>query len=414
MATVACPYCYHPINQGKLAYQCLGRGVPGGPRCAKREDELRQQLTNVRTAAYPTFVPAPRRLLGSIGKGGAGKSMCPHCGGRTGLRACPACHTPLSSIFAESRSPLVGMVGGKGAGKTVYLSVLYHELCTTVRRRFLADIRLTGDQQGGAGSPRQWLENYVEQLFTHRKLFEQTAESPGGLRAPVVIEWRQPHRWLGLPRLGPRRFGTTVLSFYDAAGEDLTSQDRVHTQAYLGVADGLILLLDPWQLPGAMDRIDVPAAAVREAEPPLEVLNRITELLRVTHGVKASRRVKVPLAVVFAKMDAFFPVLGGNHPLLVKPAALLRHDQVAGYDETAGQDTHEHVRSMLHEYGADDIDAHLMHNYAIFRYFAVSALGATPDYTAKAVDPGGVQPFRVEEPLLWLLKGFGVIDRSRA
>jgi hypothetical protein len=25
-----------------------------------------------------------------------------------------------------------------------------------------------------------------------------------------------------------------------------------------------------------------------------------------------------------------------------------------------------------------------------------------------------VQPFRVEEPLLWLLKGFGVIDRSRA
>jgi hypothetical protein len=320
----------------------------------------------------------------------------------------------LSSIFAESRSPLVGMVGGKGAGKTVYLSVLYHELCTTVRRRFLADIRLTGDQQGGAGSPRQWLENYVEQLFTHRKLFEQTAESPGGLRAPVVIEWRQPHRWLELPRLGPRRFGTTVLSFYDAAGEDLTSQDRVHTQAYLGVADGLILLLDPWQLPGAMDRIDVPAAAVREAEPPLEVLNRITELLRVTHGVKASRRVKVPLAVVFAKMDAFFPVLGGNHPLLVKPAALLRHDQVAGYDETAGQDTHEHVRSMLHEYGADDIDAHLMHNYAIFRYFAVSALGATPDYTAKAVDPGGVQPFRVEEPLLWLLKGFGVIDRSRA
>jgi hypothetical protein len=413
MATVACPYCYHPINQGKLAYQCLGRGVPGGPRCAKREDELRQQLTNVRTAAYPTFVPASRRLFGSVGKGGAGKSLCPHCGGRTGLRACPACHTPLSSIFAESRSPLVGMVGGKGAGKTVYLSVLYHELCTTVRRRFLADIRLTGDQQGGAGSPRQWLENYVEQLFTHRRLFEQTAESRGGLRAPVVIEWRQPQRGLRFPKLGPpklgrRRFGTTVLSFYDAAGEDLTSQDRVHTQAYLGVANGLILLLDPWQLPGAMDRIDVPAAAVREAEPPLEVLNRITELLRVSHEVKASRLVKVPLAVVFAKMDAFFPVLGGNHPLLAKSATL------PGYDEVGGQDTHEHVRSLLHEYGADDIDAHLMHNYATFRYFAVSALGATPDYAAKAVDPGGVQPFRVEEPLLWLLKGFGVIDRSRA
>jgi hypothetical protein len=400
MATVACPYCYHLINQGKLAYQCLGRGVPGGPRCAKREDELRQQLTNVRTAAYPTFAPPSQssRLFDS-----PRQAACPHCGGRTGVRACPACHTPLSSTFAESRSPLVGMVGGKGAGKTVYLSVLHHELRTTVRRRFQADIRLTGDQQGGAGSPRQWLENYEEQLFTQGRLFEQTAGALNGLRTPVVIEWRQPKR-----RLGIETFATTVLSFYDAAGEDLTSQDRVHTQAYLGVANGLVLLLDPWQLPGAMDRIDVPASVVRDAEPPLEVLNRITELLRVSHQVKASRRVKVPLAVVFAKMDAFFPVLGGNHPLLAKPAAL------PGYDESAGQDTHEHVRAMLHEYGADDIDAHLMHNYATFRYFAVSALGAEPDYATREVDAGGVQPFRVEEPLLWLLHGFGVIDRSRA
>ncbi len=404
MATVACPYCYHLINQGRLAYQCLGRGVPGGPKCAKREDECRQQLTNVRTATYPTFVP-PTSFLAQSGRplGSARQAACPYCGGLTGVRACPVCHTSLSSTFAESRSPLVGMVGGKGAGKTVYLSVLHHELRTTVRRRFQADIRLTGDQQGGAGSPRQWLENYEEQLFTRGRLFEQTAGALNGLRAPVVIEWRQPKR-----RLGMKTFGTTVLSFYDAAGEDLTSQDHVHTQAYLSVANGLVLLLDPWQLPGAMDRIEVPASAVRDAEPPLEVLNRITELLRVSRKVKASSRVKVPLAVVFAKMDAFFPVLGGNHPLLAKPAAL------PGYDETAGQDTHEHVRAMLHEYGADDIDAHLMHNYATFRYFAVSALGAAPDYAAKEVDAGGVQPFRVEEPLLWLLNGFGVINRSRA
>jgi hypothetical protein len=392
---IACPYCYHLIDPGKLAYQCLGRGVPGGPRCAKREDERRRQLTNVRTAAYPTFPGDPR--------GRARTAACPHCGGRTGLRACPACHTPLSSIFASSRSPLVGMVGGKGAGKTVYLSVLHHELRTTVRRRFHADIRLSGDQQGGAGSPRQWLEDYEEQLFTHGRLFEQTPGTLNGQRAPVVIEWRQPKR-----RLGMQTFGTTVLSFYDAAGEDLTTQDRAHTQAYLGVANGLMLLLDPWQLPGARDRIDIPASIVRQAEPPLEVLNRITELLRVSHRVKASRRVKVPLAVVFAKMDAFFPVLGGNHPLLTRPAA------VPGYAETAGQDTHEHVRALLHEYGADDLDAHLMHNYATFRYFAVSALGAAPDYAAREVDAGGVQPFRVEEPLLWLLSGFGVIGRSRA
>ncbi len=66
---------------------------------------------------------------------------------------------------------------------------------------------------------------------------------------------------------------------------------------------------------------------------------------------------------------------------------------------------------MLHEFGADDIDQHLQLNYADFRYFAVSALGAAPDYETAAVDAGGVRPFRVEEPLLWLLHRFGVIKR---
>lgn len=398
MATVACPYCYHEINQARLAYQCLGRGVPGGTtRCTRTVDAERARLTNVSVPTYPVFTLDSRNPLGS-----PRKAACPTCGGLTGVRACPHCHTPLSATFLDSHSPLVGMVGGKGAGKTVYLAVLHHVLRTSVRRRFQADIRMTGDQQGGAGSPRQWLERNEEQLFHDHKLFGGTAAAADGMRAPVVIEWRQPKR-----RLGMQTYDTTVLSFYDAAGEDLTSQDLVHAQAYLGVAGGLILLLDPWQLPGALDRIDVPPRAVRDAAPPLEVLGMITDMLRATHEVKAKRRVAVPLAVVFAKMDAFFPVLGANHPLMTRPPEL------PGYDETVGADTHEHVRAMLHDYGADDIDSHLEHNYSRFRYFAVSALGAAPDYEADVVHEGGVQPFRVEEPLLWLLNQFGVIERSR-
>ncbi|MGI9004312.1 MAG: zinc ribbon domain-containing protein [Pseudonocardia sp.] len=398
MATVACPYCYNKINQASLAYQCLGRGAPGGKtRCTKAVDSARSRMTNVSVPSYPCFTVETKGLLGS-----PRQAPCPTCGGVTGVRACPFCHTPLSSTFAESRSPLVGMVGGKGAGKTIYMAVLHHELRTAVRRRFQADIRMTGDQQGGAGSPREWLERNEEQLFSDGKLFNTTAGAVDGMRAPVVIEWRQPRS-----RLGMQTFDTTVLSFYDAAGEDLTNQDRVHTQAYLGVAEGLIVLLDPWQMPGALERIDVPPEKIRDAAPPLEVLGMITELLRTTHQVRAKKQVKVPLAVVFAKMDAFFPVLGGNHPLMTKP------DPRPGYDETVGQGTHELVKAMLHEYGADDIDAHLALHYSEYRYFAVSALGAAPDYAADVVDPGGVQPFRVEEPLLWLLNRFGVIDRSR-
>ena len=168
------------------------------------------------------------------------------------------------------------------------------------------------------------------------------------------------------------------------------------------MSDGLVLLLDPWQLPGAADRIDVPRSKITGAAPPLEVLGALTDMLRLAHGVKARRKIPVPLAVVFAKMDAFYPVLGPDHPLM-RPAKTGR-----GYDDVAGNETHEHVRALLHEYAADDIDSLLEHNYTRFRYFAVSALGGAPDYARDGVDDDGVHPFRVEEPLLWLLGRFGV------
>jgi hypothetical protein len=336
------------------------------------------------------------------------EAACPHCAGPTRVRACPVCHTPFSQTLTESRSPLIGVIGGKGAGKTVYTAVLHRELHTSVRRRFDADIRLVSGQQGGAGSSRQWLEANEEQLFGDHKLFPATTEAPDGVRAPVVVEWRQPRR-----RFGRLSYDTTVLSFYDAAGEDLTSADKVRDQAYLGVADGLVLLLDPWQLPGAADRIDVPRSKIAGAAPPLEVLGAVTDMLRLAHGVRATKPVPVPIAVVFAKMDAFFPVLGADHPLMRRPDPRSGHSGHSGYDDAAGNDTHEHVRALLHEYGADDIDALLIHNSAKFRYFAVSALGAEPDYVRDVVDEAGVQPFRVEEPLLWLLTRLRVLGGRR-
>lgn len=401
MSTVACPYCYHRIKQSGLAFQCKGRGVPGNPtRCTRARDDERVRHTGVADPMLPVFTVSSRNPLAGRNPLAVATASCPACLGPTSARACPVCHTPLSSTFAESRSPLIGMVGGKGAGKTVYTAVLHHELRTEVRRRYDADIRLVGGQQGGSGSARQWLEANEEQLFEDGKLFAGTAAALDGRRAPVVIEWRQPRR-----RLGMQTYDTTVLSFYDSAGEDVSNWDRARDQEYLGVSDGLVLLLDPWQLPGAAERIDVPRARITGAAPPLEVLGSITEMLRLAHGVKAGRRIPIPLAVVFAKMDAYYPVLGPHHPLMRAART------PTGYDDAVGLDTHEHVRALLHEYGADDVDSLLEHNYTTFRYFAVSALGTAPDYARDVVE--GVHPFRVEEPLLWLLERFRVIGGRR-
>lgn len=398
-STAACPYCYHRIDVAQLRFQCTGRPAPGRARCVKAVDEIRERLTGFAGASWPTFPPPesksplpPRR------------APCTLCGGSSGIRACQHCRTPLPANFADGRSPLIGMVGGKDAGKTVYMTVLAHELRHNIRRRFTADIWFAGDQQGGPGSVSDWLKDYEQSLFAKNTLPEATAGARDGNKVPLVLQWRQP--WRGL--LGREVYRTTTLSFYDAAGEDMTSQEFVNAQAYLASADGLIVLLDPFKLPGSPDRIAVPDSSRRDAEPPLAVLTRITELLRTSHGIRGSRNIPIPIAVVFSKIDAFYTMLGNGHPLLRQP------DTGPFYDEANGRDTDEHLRALLTDLDADDLDVHLRLNYKKFRYFAVSSLGAEPDYDHKTVDRGGVRPFRVDEPLLWLLGLSKIIEKRGA
>jgi hypothetical protein len=394
MSKISCPYCYHRVDGNRLWYQCTGRGSPGRAGCKLTRDEARERETGYREASRPAF-----GLPGSPRPFWPARAGCPRCGAESGIRVCPRCHTPLSANFGASASPLIAMVGAKGTGKTVFLTVLAHELLGDLRRRFDADVRLTGSGQRAALGER--LE--VGRVFTDQQLMAQTAQATDGRRPPAVFEWRQEHRVANLLR----RFRTTYLSFYDTAGEDLTNQEATHDLTYLGAADALILLLDPFMIPAARDRVRIPPEAIAATEPTIDVVNRITEKLRVSHTVRSSRTIKIPVAVAFAKIDAFFDLLGGDHPLLRQAPA------TAAYDELAGQATHEQVRALLYEWGADDIDTHLRFNYANFRYFAVSSLGAPPDYATGAINPRGVHPFRVTEPLLWLLSHFGVVPRQR-
>jgi hypothetical protein len=391
MSRVSCPYCYHRVDGSRLWYQCTGRGTAGRTGCKQEPDPAREAETGWREAVRPSFPAATRNPVWPA------KAACPRCGGESGIRVCPCCHTPVSTNFGASASPLIAMVGAKGTGKTVYLNVLGHALLTDLRRQFGADVRLTGTGQRTPVGQR--LE--VAQIFAEHRLVEQTDEAVDGRRAPAVFEWRQ--EAAGLLR---RRYRTTYLSFYDTAGEDLTDQEKTHDLAYLGAADALILLLDPFMIPHARQQIRLPQEAVRSSESTVDVVNRVTEKLRASHGIRSHKAIKIPLAVAFAKIDAFFDVLGADHPLLRPPPP------TAAYDELAGQEVHEQVRALLYEWNADDIDTHLRFNYANFRYFAVSALGAQPDYVTGEVDPRGVRPFRVAEPLLWLLSQFSVVPRQ--
>jgi GTPase SAR1 family protein len=391
VATAVCPFCFHRIAPSRLYYQCLGRG---NTECTKEVDEARQQLTKSTQETYPTF-PAPEGVSGPVN--------CPKCGGKTNRRACPDCHTVLPFDFAESKSPMIGLVGSRGSGKTVLMTVLVKQMRDVIGKRYGADIRLATDNPDGHQGLSDYQANREAPLFRDRilppatdKLGSTTARRHA---APVLLRWRQETS---------RPWGTsiksTMLSFVDTAGEDLADMSTTFTLQYLSVCDALIVVLDPFALPGARARLNLPDIAVHvDEDMPLDVVANITEMLCTEHNLKGKRKISIPVAVVFTKIDAFFAALDRGNPLMTTGPA------VPAYHETDGQAVHEHMLALLHEWNAQDIDTHMRLNYSNFRYFGVSALGAEPDYETATVATGGVRPHRVEDPVLWLLSKAGTV-----
>src|SRR5260370_28978468 len=332
-----CPYCYHTISQERPAFRCTGRGDGIKKPCQPGPDEARDLALGLQdNHVLPSFV-----LTDGV-RPVKGEARWPKCNDKTGVRVCPTCHTPLPSGLSESASPLIGMVGAKQTGKTVFMTVLLHQLQNGIARRYDAAVDIVGDMPDGRSAATAWTIALERPLFSDRRMVGQTRQGNGG-QPRYLVQWRQSRRILFFDRTK-----TMAMSFSDQSGEDQTRQDSVNAHHYLSAASGLMVLLDPLQLPMVRDVVAVPERAmIAGGEPPISVLSRVTELLRSSHGVPSKKKVRIPVAVVFSKVDALFSILGDNHPIR----------QVNGSDSVRddGASVHEHVRRLLHQWSAHNL-----------------------------------------------------------
>ncbi|MQY27695.1 TRAFAC clade GTPase domain-containing protein [Nocardia aurantia] len=388
----ACPYCYHRISLNSIMFRCSGRPAPGKDACKPAPDPERVRQLRDATPVYRSFA-SPHKLFRS-----GQRARCPECAGVAGTRVCPACRSVLPSAFG-SGSPLFGMVGTRSAGKTVYLTVLVSELQEPTRRRFGAATFFVGESPM-INQVRAWRQGMDEGRLPGLTA-QATSDQP---RTPVVIDWQQERR----NGLGVRRVASTALSFYDTAGEDLETTSAATDQQYLAAADGLIVVLDPFQIAGNVKRASTRGVADRyDPDHPVQVLSNVTEMLRTADGVRHDRKITRPLAVAITKIDAFYDQIPPDSPIR-RPSPVTPH-----FDEGDSLDIHQHVAGLIDQWGGDDVLRHLELNYRTFRLFAVSALGAEPDYRSGQTDVRGVRPHRVSEPLLWLMANRGIVASGK-
>lgn len=383
-----CPYCYTEINPRRLAYRCSGRHAAGRTPCEKKVDPSRQKHFQDSEAFWPLIAPT-----------GAASANCQNCGAAPGPPMCPECHSLLPAEYGAD-SALIGLVGVRDSGKTVLLSQLDTELQNAVADRFDATI----DAPGGASGLARDLRVNRDLMQRHDGILPaQTDTSGGRKKAPAVYSWRYNRRG----PIGISRVASTVFSFYDNAGEDFATPDRALSQIYLGATSAVILLLDPFGFPANRDRA-ISSGALLPDTGPEAVLDAITVVLRTAKEVKRTKKVKVPIAVAVSKIDAFFDQIPDGHPLR-RPSS-----SRPVFDEVESQTVHDHVGSLVEQWGGAGLIRKLEHNYTTFRLFGVSALGAEPDYRSRRVNSRGLLPHRVAEPLLWLMATRGFIPSTGA
>ncbi|MEU6844248.1 hypothetical protein ABZ930_20505 [Streptomyces sp. NPDC046716] len=388
---LTCPYCYETFAPREIRFRCNSRLSRVGKRCERRRDPVLDERFGRRPSheVGPDFAADGRRST----------AVHPDCESETTYRICPVCHVELPVQFGMVENRLIAMVGARSSGKTIYMTVLLHEMRNQVGEAFGASLMGLDDT-----TMRRFSTEYEDRLYRDRQMFPptQTATTNANRVEPLVFRFG-----LRRKRLFKEQPQHTVLSFFDTAGEDFNSRESVELNTrYLTNADGIVLLLDPLQMPGARNNAapGTELPALDGIDPPINVLSRVSGMLLAAQGGKAAK-VDTPIAVVFSKMDAFWHLMESGSPLRSHAAARGR------FDVSDSLSVHEEVRQLLKEWDGVSIDQSLENTFARYRYFGVSALGRSATAESRVADLG-IQPYRVADPLLWLLSEFGSVPRT--
>jgi hypothetical protein len=394
MERLFCPFCLQRLRPQDIEFRCTGRPCGRSNSCPSRLDRRLLQLWQPERLP-PTFEAKRSRK----------QPRCPACGCPSGVRVCPDCHSQLPRDFGRVPIRSIAVVGGRSAGKSVYITVLLHELHHGLGARLAADVTSADDR-----TVSRFGIGYEQRMYEDHRLLRPTRWLSAGWNhiQPLAFELAVGK---GRPR-GTR--GRELLLLYDISGAELEAS--AEERSFLGErmlagclasAGGILLLLDPWQLPGARHLATTGASRPDgdvEATSAAEVMGRVTEILAATVSPARPSPFAKPVAVVLSKLDAVAHALPEDSPLWRPPTAAPEPDH------TDGDEVDAEIRRLLHDWGGPEVVRLIDDRYSGARCFPVSALGADPS-PGNRVPVKGIHPSRVEEPFLWLLDEVGALPR---
>lgn len=343
-------------------------------------------------ASYDDEEPAvaPRSLLGKL----AGAPPRPPVGRRGRLltrKLCPSCKRDLPFASGVQPSLVLGLIGAKFSGKSHYVASLIRRLEGQAGTDFDMSLIAVNDE-----TQERYRREFHEPLFGRRLELPVTVGTPPPLIYDLAI---------GGALWGERRGRSATLSLYDTAGENFDDRESVRRMAsYLGVASGIVLLVDPLQAPSVRESLpdSLGLPDLDRMADPQEIVSRVIQELDGGAAAMHGGPLDVPVAVVLTKCD------------VLRDAGLLEPNRLwhteARHSGVFDRRMHDDMSGMFGEYLLKWSPAtfnSIVRRFTRHAFFGVSATGCASDPATRRYRH--VTPWRVEEPLLWLLCELGLV-----
>jgi hypothetical protein len=383
-----CPYCFEPYRLSETPFRCASPAA----RCAPEIDTVRAQFWKEKT-------PAPIGRILPLNGRARKESRCPTCGQVSHKRLCPHCHMDLPHTTGKYRNLIFAVIGAKEAGKSHYLAILIEQ----IRKQIGPALGLLLEPLDDF-TIRRYRQDFYEPTFQNRTVIRGTISALADRQVQMPLVYTL--TFTGKDLFGRNAIkGVVTLVFFDTAGEDLNSRDTMGTvNKYIFRSDGIILLLDPLQLPSVRDQLGraVPVPTINTET--ATILERTTELIRLGRNLSLENKIPTPLAVAFSKFDAVEPLIDPQMQLNAES------NHRAGYDLADFHAVNAEMQSLLQEWDSGVIPQQAETHYRRSGFFGLTALGCNPHGDQKIPR---VLPRRVEDPFLWLLHCHGLIPAAR-
>lgn len=366
MAKFTCPFCIREYDKSKVLYVCPDCGEATTPSRFEREP-IKCKTTD--------------------------------CGGLATTRKCPFCDMVIPKIALETPNLPFSIVGVSNSGKTNYITVMLHELgkSSGLRLALGHQTKETLDHQN---------ENYRHIYEEHTR--PESTQSGENMPQIWYIKNLQKKRGSKVP--------TYTFTIFDGAGEDHENNlDPASTVCrYINASKAIILVIDPLVLSkvrrgGIVDHdVMVNSLGGHEGETKNaeSVINSVSSYIKAARGIKATKVLDIPVAVVLTKFDTILNHKAFGSQALIRNKSLTVRDGCVDTTEISQVD--EEIRNWLYEIGEGAFIDVLDSQFKEYYFFGVSSYGNPPKDAFTLSDE--IAPHRVLDPILWLFKKAKFID----